>query len=470
MLSLTHLPGLAAHGVAVPAYPRDGAPGVVHLGLGAFHRAHQALVFDRLLAEGDRRWGVLGVAMRQPVLAQALAAQDHLYSVQTASAQERSWRVSGAIWRSCVAAESPQTVVQAMAAAASRWVTLTVTEKAYTPALGALLVQGLRARRAAGLGGLTVASCDNLSGNGWQLRALCLAAANDPANDPAHGADDGLADWIAAHCAFPNSMVDRIVPAASSVTSAEAAQALGVPDQAALRTEAFWEWVIERNFVDETDAATLSAVGVQVVDEVAPFEEAKLRLLNGSHSAMACIGALAGLPVISDCIAQPAVYTLVHGLMTHELGPLLRRPDWPDYRDALLQRFANPTLQHSVHQIAMDSSQKISQRWVPSALAALQVGLPVERLAFAAACWLRYCRGVDEQGRAYALADPVADTLTALAHAAGDDLDTLVATLGRLPAVWGEALPAQPGWLPRVRHWLGRMRAEGVLVSASAVR
>jgi fructuronate reductase len=310
-----------------------------------------------------------------------------------------------------------------------------------------------------------VASCDNLSGNGRQLRALCLAAANDPAQ----GSDDGLADWIAAHCAFPNSMVDRIVPAASSVTSAEAAQALGVPDQAALRTEAFWEWVIERNFVDDTDAATLSAVGVQVVDEVAPFEEAKLRLLNGSHSAMACIGALAGLPVISDCIAQPAVYQLVHGLMTHELGPLLRRPDWPDYRDALLQRFANPTLQHSVHQIAMDSSQKISQRWVPSALAALQAGLPVERLAFAAACWLRYCRGVDEQGRAYALSDPLADTLTALARSAGDDLDTLVATLGCLPAVWGEALPAHPGWLPRVRHWLGRIQAEGVLVSADAV-
>jgi fructuronate reductase len=227
--------------------------------------------------------------------------------------------------------------------------------------------------------------------------------------------------------------------------------------------------VIERNFVDDTDAATLSAVGVQVVDEVAPFEEAKLRLLNGSHSAMACIGALAGLPVISDCIAQPAVYTLVHGLMTHELGPLLRRPDWPDYRDALLQRFANPTLQHSVHQIAMDSSQKISQRWVPSALAALQAGLPVERLAFAAACWLRYCRGVDEQGRDYALADPLADTLTALARSAGDYLDTLVATLGRLPAVWGEALPAHPGWLPRVRHWLGRIQAEGVLVSADAV-
>jgi fructuronate reductase len=323
-------------------------------------------------------------------------------------------------------------------------------------------VQGLRARRAAGLGGLTVASCDNLSGNGRQLRALCLAAA---AEQP-----DGLADWIAARCAFPNSMVDRIVPAASSVTSAEAAQALGVPDQAALRTEGFWEWVIERNFVDETDAATLSAVGVQVVDEVAPFEEAKLRLLNGSHSAMACIGALAGLPVISDCIAQPAVHRLVHGFMTSELGPLLRRPDWPDYRDALLQRFANPTLQHSVHQIAMDSSQKISQRWVPSALAALQAGLPVERLAFAAACWLRYCRGVDEQGRAYALADPLAENLTALARAAGDDLDTLVATLGCLPAVWGAALPSHPGWLPRVRHWLGRIQAEGVLVSADAVR
>ena len=151
MLSSACLPRLAAHGVAVPTYLRDGAPGVVHLGLGAFHRAHQALVFDRLLASGDGRWGVLGVAMRQPALAQALAAQDHLYSVQTASAQASSWQVSGAIWQSCVAAESPHTVVQVMAAATTRWVTLTVTEKAYTPALAALLVQGLRARRAVGL-------------------------------------------------------------------------------------------------------------------------------------------------------------------------------------------------------------------------------------------------------------------------------------------------------------------------------
>jgi fructuronate reductase len=142
--------------------------------------------------------------------------------------------------------------------------------------------------------------------------------------------------------------------------------------------------------------------------------------------------------------------------MTQELGPLLRRPDWPDYRDALLQRFANPTLQHSVHQIATDSSQKISQRWVPSALAALEAGLPVERLAFAAACWLRYCRGVDEQGRAYALSDPLAENLTALARAAGDDLDTPV-------------LPAHAAWLPRVRHWLGRIQAEGVLAGAAAV-
>jgi len=126
-------------------------------------------------------------------------------------------------------------------------------------------------------------------------------------------------------------------------------------------------------------------------------------------------------------------------------------------------------LQHSVHQIAMDSSQKISQRWVPSALAALQAGLPVERLAFAAACWLRYCRGVDEQGCAYALADPLAENLTALARAAGDDLDTLVATLGCLPAVWGSALPVHPGWQPRVRHWLGRIQAEGVLAGAAAV-
>ena len=439
----------------MPCYARDGPVGVVHLGLGAFHRAHQALVFDALLQRGDTRWGVLGVAMRNTALADTLAAQDGLYAVQVASGTGVRWQVSGALWQTCVAARETSKVVQALAAPATRWVTLTVTEKGYGPALAALLVQGLAARHAAGLHGLTLASCDNLAHNGRQLQALCVEAAL--AQSPA------LGHWITTTCAFPNSMVDRIVPAASPERLAAAAQALGLADHAALGTEAFWEWVIECRFVDATDGDALAAVGVTVVDDVGPFEEAKLRLLNGSHTAMACIGAVAGLPVISECIAKPAVRQFVHGLMTVEVGPQLSRPNWACYRDALLARFANPTLRHNVHQIATDSSQKIPQRWPPSVLGALRTGQSVERLAFAAAAWMRYLRGADEQGHSYTIHDPMAEPLHALALAHAGNARATVQALGTLAAIWGEALPRNEPWLARVSHWSERITQRGIL-------
>ena len=456
-LATSSLPAVAARGFAIPAYGRSAAPGVVHLGLGAFHRAHQALVFDALLRQGDERWGVLGVAMRSTAVADALAAQHGLYAVQVASRAGVQWQLSGSIWQTCVAAREPLQVVQAMAAPSTRWVTLTITEKGYTADLARLVVQGLAARRAAGLGGLTIASCDNLSHNGRKLQALCGEAAL------AQGR--ALADWIAGACAFPDSMVDRIVPAATEERMAAAEAALGVSDRAALGTEAFWEWVIERRFADPSDAQALAAAGVTVVDDVGPFEEAKLRMLNGSHTAMACIGAVAGLPVISDCVAVPAVHEFVHGLMTVEVGPQLHRPDWPSYRDALLSRFANPQLRHSVHQIATDSSQKIPQRWVPSVLGALRKGRPVERLAFAAAAWMHYLRGSDEQGLRYEVNDPLAQRLQTLARSHAGDAHASAQALGTLAEVWGEALPQQPAWLARVAHWLGQIQEVGTLAA-----
>ncbi|MDI1236127.1 MAG: mannitol dehydrogenase family protein [Polaromonas sp.] len=456
------LPALAARGIAVPAYPRQGAPGVVHLGLGAFHRAHQALVFDTLLQSGDTRWGVFGVAMRSTQLADALTVQDGLYAVQVASRAGSQWQVGGAIWQTAVAAREPAQVVQAIAAPSTRWLTLTVTEKGYGPELGRLIAQGLAARHAAGLPGLTMASCDNLAHNGRQLQALCVNAARP--------LSPALADWIERACAFPNSMVDRIVPAATPQRLAAAAQALGVADQAALGTEAFWEWVIERRFADPGDADLLAGAGVTVVDDVAPFEDAKLRLLNGSHTAMACLGAVAGWPVIGECITQPAVLSFIHGLMTREVGPQLSRPDWAGYRDALLARFANPALQHSVHQIATDSSQKIPQRWPPSVLGALRAGLPVDGLAFAAAAWMRYVRGCDEQGNAYAMNDPMAGELQALAQMHAGDAEASVQALGTWRVIWGEALPDNTHWLALVGRQLDRIERLGVLAALAQLQ
>ena len=398
---------------------------------------------------------MLGVATHNSGVADALAAHDGLYSVQVADRAGSSWRVCGAIWKTCVAAHDAAQVVRQIAAPSTRWVTLTVTEKGYGTELASLLVQGLAARHAAGLGGLTIASCDNLSDNGRKLQALCRQVAQTHA--PA------LADWLSQACVFPNSMVDRVVPASSPACRAAALQALGVDDQAPLATEAFWEWVIERRFVDAGDAALLAGAGVTVVDDVAPFEEAKLRLLNGSHSALACVGAVAGLPTVSECVGDARVHQFVHRLMTYEVGPLVRRPKWPAYRDALMARFANPALQHSVHQIASDSSQKIPQRWVPCIHAALSAGLPVGRLAFAAAAWMRYLRGADENGHSYTLRDPMGAELQTLALAHGNDHFAAVQALGTPRTIWGDRLAQDPRWLSRIAYWLDQITQFGVL-------
>lgn len=459
-LSSSTLPLLPQADAAVRgvSYARERASvGVVHLGLGAFHRAHQAMVFDALLAAGDPRWGICGVAMHSTELATALAAQDGLYSVQVASHAGRHWQVVGAMLQSCVAAREPSRVRDAMAAPATRWITLTVTEKGYGPALGDLLAHGLAARHQAGEDGLTIASCDNLVGNGRQLLTLCLEAATRL------DASGALAAWISRHCTFPSSMVDRIVPAATPERRAQALSALGLDDTCALGTEGFWEWVIERRFADPSDAALLEGAGVRVVDDVAPFELAKLRMLNGSHTAIACMGAVAGLPTVADTVGRPEVARFVRGLMTVEVMPHVTRPGSADYRDALLARFVNPDLRHSVHQIATDSSQKIPQRWVPSALAQLEQGGAIEHLAFAAAAWMRYQTGVSDDGQAYRLADPLADVTQALAlQHHGDAAATVDALLG-VAAIWGGALPAHAQWRSRVMHWLARIQAQGML-------
>jgi fructuronate reductase len=459
-LNQTTLASLVGTAARIPSYPiKNLAPGVVHLGLGAFHRAHQAMVFDALLQRGDPRWGVLGVAMRSTQVAETLNAQDGLYSVQVASAQGTYWQVVGSIWQTCVAAREPEQVVAAIAAPSTRWITLTVSEKGYAVELATLIVQGLAARRMAGLSGLTIASCDNLSGNGDLLKALCVQAAGDAA----------LQHWIVTRCAFPNSMVDRIVPAATAQRREEAAQALRLKDDAALATEGFWEWVLEDHFADAADADTLRSVGVTVVSAVKPFEEAKLRMLNGSHTAMACMGAVLGLPTICDCITQPDIHQFVHDLMTLEIMPHLSRPALPSYRDALLARFANPALKHSVHQIATDNSQKIPQRWPPSALAQLDSGGSAEHLAFAAAAWIRYCLGEDEQGGSYALSDPLAEVLQARAKQHQGDAPATVKALLGTGSIWGSVLPQDARWTPRVTYWLGQIQSCGVLPALKEV-
>ena len=446
---------LVSKSVHTPAYsPTSAQPGVVHLGLGAFHRAHQAMVFDQLLREGDMRWGIHGVGMTQPGLVNKLRAQDGLYAVRVAGANGIEWHVPGALWQTSVATTERQHVLNAIAAPSTRWITLTVTEKGYTPALAQLLIDGLRLRHAAGQAGLTIASCDNLQGNGHKLKAILHATASSQ--------DAELMTWIDARCAFPCSMVDRIVPAATDEVAAAAKEALGMQDECALSTETFWEWVIEDNFVDPSDAALLSRCGVRVTSQVHSYEEAKLRMLNGSHSAMALMGAITGRAHIADCIGSDHIQEFVHRLMTQEVAPHLSRADWADYRDALIQRFGNPYLKHSVHQIATDSSQKIPQRWPPSVLGQMAKGQSFEHHALAAAIFLRYTLAKDEQGKAYALNDPQAESLMALGANQATEPHACVRALLAREDLWGKELAASEAWLERVSYWHDQVLHQGV--------
>jgi len=446
---------LVSKSVHTPAYsPTSAQPGVVHLGLGAFHRAHQAMVFDQLLREGDMRWGIHGVSMTQPGLVNKLRAQDGLYAVRVAGANGIEWHVPGALWQTSVATTERQHILNAIAAPSTRWITLTVTEKGYTPGLAQLLIDGLRLRQAAGQAGLTIASCDNLQGNGHKLKAILHATASSQ--------DAELMTWIDARCAFPCSMVDRIVPAATDEVAAAAKEALGMQDECALSTETFWEWVIEDNFVDPSDAALLSRCGVRVTSQVHSYEEAKLRMLNGSHSAMALMGAITGRAHIADCIGSDHIQEFVHRLMTQEVAPHLSRSDWADYRDALIQRFGNPYLKHSVHQIATDSSQKIPQRWPPSVLGQMAKSQSFEHHALAAAVFLRYTLAKDEQGKAYALNDPQAESLMAIGANQATEPHACVRALLARQDLWGKELAASEAWLERVSYWHDQVLHQGV--------
>jgi fructuronate reductase len=446
---------LVSKSVHTPTYtPTSAQPSVLHLGLGAFHRAHQAMVFDQLLREGDMRWGIHGVGMTQPGLVNKLRSQDGLYAVRVAGANGIEWHVPGALWQTSMATTERQNVLIAIAASSTRWITLTVTEKGYTLALAQLLIDGLRLRHAAGLAGLTIASCDNLQGNGHKLKAIVQAASTPQ--------DAELVKWIDAHCAFPCSMVDRIVPAATAEVAAAAKEALGMQDECALSTETFWEWVIEDNFVDPSDAALLSRCGVRVTSQVHSYEEAKLRMLNGSHSAMALMGAITGRAYIADCIGSDHIKEFVHRMMTQEVAPHLTRADWADYRDALIQRFGNPYLKHSVHQIATDSSQKIPQRWPPSVLGQMAKGQSFEHHALAAAVFLRYTLAKDEQGKAYVLNDPQAESLMAIGAKQATEPHACVRTLLAREDLWGKELLTSEAWLERVTYWHDQVLHQGV--------
>lgn len=477
------LPDLNAD-VAVPAYDREACGiGIVHLGIGAFHRAHQAVYTDDVLAGGADDWAIVGASLRGRNVFDRMAPQDGLFTMTSRSAEGDRHRVIGSVRRVVYAPDDQGTLLALMAAETTRIVSLTVTEKGYDrePSNGTLLhenpgirhdiahpkdpgtalgylVRALDLRRLAGVPPFTVLSCDNLPDNGQSLRKVVMELAGLVSSE--------LAEWIATSVAFPCTMVDRIVPAMTEETLTEIASSLGCRDEAAVVTEPFTQWVIEDNFTLGRPA--WGKAGALLVPDVAPYELMKLRLLNGAHSTLAYLGYLGGLETVADSMSNDDLRRFVGDLMREEILPTLVPPpgfDVLNYIAELLERFANPALQHRTWQIAMDGSQKLPQRLLGTIRDRLNENLPISRLALAVAGWVRYATGTDLAGGMIDVRDPLADLLRARFQPCREDSQALADAALGVTEVFGADLGQSGTFRSALVYGLSSIAAKGTLGS-----
>lgn len=466
--------------IARPRYRVESVPiGIVHLGIGAFHRAHQAIATDDVLGTEGGDWGICGVSLRSPDVRDRLVPQNGLYTAIERSPAGARRRVVGSVREVLSLGDQRTEVLERLASPAVAVATLTVTEKGYChrPSTGALdfahpaivhdlahpeapvstvgvLVRALERRRASNGAPMTIVCCDNLPGNGALVAALVceLAAARNGA----------LATWIAREIAFPSTMVDRIVPAATAADLAENDAALGCEDDAPVVHEPFMQWVIEDHFAGRRPA--WERVGATLAADVAPWETMKLRMLNGTHSALAYLGFLAGHTYIHEVIAEPDFAAWARRFMEREVTPTLVVPQGADlgrYRETLVARFANPALGHRAWQIAMDGSQKLPQRLLATVRANLEQGRDVGLAALAVAGWMRYVRGDDEEGRPIDVSDPLAPRFAAIASRCGSDPAAYARALLALTEVFGDDLGEEPRFTSAVVHSLEVICREG---------
>ncbi|MEC9484051.1 MAG: mannitol dehydrogenase family protein [Halomonas sp.] len=468
-----------------PSKYGDVGIGIVHLGLGAFHRAHQAVYLERHLARhGGGGWGISSANIRSNShLVEQLRTQGQRYHVaEFADREHVTVREIAAIRETLYAgADGPdrEALLGRMANPEVRIVTLTVTEKGYylSPAGGTLmtdapgiahdiaqpespctapgmLVEALARRQKAGLPPFTVLSCDNMPDNGKRTRQAVI--------DLACQRDAALAEWIAQHVAFPNSMVDRIVPAMTEQDFARLA-ALGVDDAAAVVCEAFSQWVVEDDFPQ--GRPDWEHDGVEMVHDVAPFEAMKLRMLNGSHSLLAYLGALDGVETVADAVSRHNIAALLKRYMQDEAAPTLSMPAGTDlmaYAERLLARFANDSLRHRTHQIAMDGSQKLPQRWLSGAQARLEAKGSIACTALGVAAWIRYTRGDNLHGQPHAVDDPMTATFADLHRRHAESDDALITAFLGLEAIFPRALAADSRFSRPVLAAYRSLKARGV--------
>lgn len=420
---------LSSMSVRIPNYDRDEVTtGIIHLGIGAFHRAHQAVYVDDLLAQ-DPRWGIVGASLQSPQTARALNPQDGLYTVITKGGNEPQLRVIGSISRVICAKPDGEGLIEHMTTPSIKIVSLTITEKGYchVPATGLLdidnkdiqydaknptkprtapgfLVAALRERRKQGIRSFSILSCDNLPQNGTVARNVVIGLARLQ--------DTTLASWIEKNTTFPGTMVDRIVPATTNEEVALVKNKTGIDDASPVVTEPFCQWVIEDDFCAGKPA--FEKAGAVLTKSVDSFEKMKLRLLNGSHSALAYIGLLRGHHTIAEAIQDPEIYSFVHSMMEQEISSTLTIPKGVDlhaYRTALLTRFANTELKHSLIQIASDGSQKLPQRILDPIRDRLKAKQPIILLAQVITAWLRFISSHDGKEYLFSLNDPLANEL-----------------------------------------------------------
>ncbi len=431
--ALAHLPA----GVKRPAYERDRVEtGLVHIGPGAFHRAHQAAYIDRVL-HTDPRWGIATMALRSRDIADALNAQDGLYTLQTLGEGEET-QVIGSILSAQSGARGPEPLLATLTLPSVKLVTLTITEKGYclgpdgaldtahpdivhdlarpgTPrsAIG-LIVAGLARRRAQGLAPFHVLSCDNLSDNGVKIEGAVKALAADR--------ERGQASWMAGEVRIPRTMVDAITPATDGALKAHIAQALGYTDAVPVQREVFTSWVIEKS--DIAAFPDLEAAGALMTDDVAGHAFAKLRLLNGCHSPLAWLGLACGYESVSDAMADRWLARFVTRLAEEEIAPSIAAPDGMHlsaYAATIRTRFANPSICHLLSQIAWDSSQKLPVRLLGTVEDNLAAGRQIALLGASVAGWMRFVRRMGAESRP--LTDPLSDVLAAIAARCNDDPD-----------------------------------------------
>ncbi|WP_252440667.1 mannitol dehydrogenase family protein [Pseudonocardia humida] len=435
--------------VAVPRYDRGAVrAGIVHVGVGAFHRAHQAMYLDRLMNEGKAlEWGICGVGVLpgDRRMRDALVAQDFLYTlVEKGPDGSQDARVIGSIVDYLLAPDDPEAVIERMASEETRIVSLTVTEGGYnfnavtgefqadapgvvhdlepgatpTTTFG-LVVEALVRRRQRGLPPFTVLSCDNIQGNGDAARRSFSAFARLRGEK---SGDEELGDWVEREVRFPNGMVDRITPVTTDEDRAGIAESFGVEDRWPVVCEPFCQWVLEDRFA--LGRPPFEDAGVQVVADVEPYELMKLRLLNASHQALCYFGYLAGYRLVHEVCQDQEFADFLLAYMDREATPTLLPVagiDLRAYKRELIERFANPQVRDTVARLCAESSDRIPKWLLPVIRHNLDHGGDIELSVAIVASWARYAEGVDEQGEPIEVVDPLRDTLVPIARGQRDD-------------------------------------------------